>query len=69
MFPDFTFHCSKCENTSFRSSHPINSLNDIHGAICSRCYKPVTTRDITEHKIKHIKLILNEKILNSLSPG
>ncbi|SFC37153.1 Uncharacterised protein [Pragia fontium] len=67
MYPDFTFQCSKCGNDSFRSSHQINALNDIHGAICSRCYNPVALRDITEHKIRRIQLIIQRKILGSMT--
>lgn len=67
MYTDFTFKCSKCGNESFRSSHQVNSLNDIHGAICSRCFKPVVIHDITEHKIRRIQLIIQRKIFNDLT--
>ncbi|WP_420864726.1 ECs_2282 family putative zinc-binding protein [Leminorella grimontii] len=62
MCPDFTFQCSKCGCDSFRSNHPVKTLDDIHGAICSRCYKTVALRDITEHKIRRMQLIIQRKI-------
>ncbi|WP_425482136.1 ECs_2282 family putative zinc-binding protein [Budvicia diplopodorum] len=62
MPPQFKFYCSKCGSESFRATHEVNSLNDIQGAICSRCYKPVEIGDITEQKIRRIQLIIERKI-------
>ncbi|SQI41688.1 Uncharacterised protein [Leminorella richardii] len=67
MYPDFTFQCSKCGHDAFRSEHPVKSLDDIHGAICSRCCKPVALKDITAHKIRRIQLIIQRKVTEGAS--
>lgn len=67
MSPKFTFYCSKCGSESFRADHQVTTLNDIQGAICSCCYKPVAISDITEQKIRHIQLIIERKITSNTS--
>lgn len=63
----FRFYCSRCGSESFRADHQVNTLNDIRGAICSNCYKPVAIRDITEQKIRRIQLIIERKIISDTS--
>lgn len=67
MLTKFKFYCSKCGSESFRANHQVQTLNDIRGAICSCCYKPVAISDITEQKIRRIQLIIERKFISNTS--